>query len=82
MPLNDVAKLGFDFFVVGVMGWVGLSFVKEWFKSKNQINPLVEVIQNNTEAMEKLVSLIQDMRVNLAEQGQKIEELLAKARRE
>ncbi len=73
MPGEELAQYGIATFAVAGL----IYLVDKWVKSRNN-NDLVEVIKNNTKAMEELTTIIQ---VTLARQEQKIDELLDRARR-
>jgi len=73
MPGPEIAQYGLAMFAVA-----GLIFlVDRWIRQKGD-NDLIEVVQNNTKALENLTTLIQ---VNLTRQEAKIDELLERARR-
>lgn len=77
MPGAEIAQYGIGFFsVAGIIYIVSLVF-----KRKSDTGTK-DVIENNTKALESLTGLIQTMQVSLAKQETKIDELLAKARKE
>lgn len=78
MPF-DLAQYGIAFFLIGGLIYLGQLFIKEWSKNKacqELPHNLSVIIQNNTNAMEKMVSLLQMIQVSIAEQGVKIDHLL------
>lgn len=78
MPYEKLAEISIGALAVGGLIYLGVLFITNWFKQKD--NPLSEVVQNNTKAMEKLTDFIQDVRLEVAKQGEKIDELVARAR--
>ncbi len=73
MPGADIAQYGIAVFAVAGL----IYLVDRWMKNKGE-NDIVEVVKNNTKALENLTSLIQ---VTLARQEAKIDELLERARK-
>jgi cell shape-determining protein MreD len=73
MPGADIAQYGIaTFAIAGVFYIVSLIF------KRHDNTTIAEVVQNNTKALEQLVTLIQ---VSMARQDQKLDELLERARR-
>lgn len=72
MPGAEIAQYGIGFFAVAGLMYL----VSQWIKQRSD-QDLVEVVQNNTQALEQLTTLIQ---VTLARQETKIDELLERAR--
>lgn len=77
MPV-ELAQYGIGVLAIGVIAYLG----QQYFSSQQkQADPgIVEVIQNNTRVMEQLTGLLQGIKVDMAEQGAKIDELLARVR--
>lgn len=77
MPGAEIAQYGIGFFsVAGIIYIVSLVF-----RRKADVGTK-DVIENNTEALKSLTGLIQSIQLSQTRQEQKIDELLAKARKE
>lgn len=77
MPGAEIAQYGIGFFsVAGIIYIVSLIF-----RRKADVGTK-DVIENNTEALKSLTGLIQSIQLSQTRQEQKIDELLAKARKE
>lgn len=88
MPVAELAQYGIGFVAIGGLFFLVGKLIDKWFEQKKDdfqpqiVAQLATVVQNNTQAVEKLTILVQDIRVDVAAQGQKLDELVAKARRE
>lgn len=77
MPGAEIAQYGIGLFsVAGIIYIVSLVF-----KRKSDTGTK-DVIENNTEALKSLTGVIQSIQLSQTRQEQKIDELLAKARKE
>jgi hypothetical protein len=76
MPGAEIAQYGIGFFAVA-----GLLYVVTRFSNGKNNNELAEVIQNNTKALEQVITVIQATQLALIRQEAKIDELLERARR-
>ncbi|WP_041537712.1 hypothetical protein [Carboxydothermus hydrogenoformans] len=73
----DVAQYGIAFFTVAGLIYI----ISRWMDRKDEVN-LVEVVQNNTKALEQVTAVVQAIQLSLTRQEAKIDELLERARRE
>ncbi|HHY67365.1 MAG TPA: hypothetical protein GX517_09250 [Alicyclobacillus sp.] len=72
----ELAQYGIAVFAVG-----GLIFIiNRWMEKRDEVN-LVEVVENNTKALEQVTAVVQAIQLSLTRQEQKIDELLERARR-
>ncbi|AGC67452.1 hypothetical protein Cst_c04300 [Thermoclostridium stercorarium subsp. stercorarium DSM 8532] len=76
MPGAEIAQYGIGFFAIA-----GLLYVITKFLDKRKDMELTEVIENNTKAVEKVISVLQAIQLSLTRQEAKIDELLDRARR-
>ena len=75
----DLAQYGIAFLIVGGLIYLGQSFISKWYEKKPGLtNGLSTIVQNNTNAMEKMVVLLQTIQVSQAKQEVKIDQLLRK----
>ena len=75
MPGAEIAQYGIGFFAVAGLIYI----VARYFDDKK--NNLVEVIENNTKALEQITWVVQAIQLSLTRQEAKIDELLERARR-
>lgn len=81
MPGAEIAQYGIVIYAVAMLGYV---LVKVFTAQKNGNkagNELVQVIQNNTAAMKELIDLIHELRIEIAKEQTKLDELVDLARR-
>ena len=72
----ELAQYGIAVFAVG-----GLIFIiNRWMEKRDEVN-LVEVVENNTKALEQVTAVVQAIQLSLTRQEQKIDELLERATR-
>ncbi len=76
MPGAEIAQYGIGFFAVA-----GLLYVVTKFLDKKKDAGIMEVIKNNTKALEQVTSVVQAIQLSLTRQEAKIDELLERARR-
>ncbi|ANX00705.1 hypothetical protein ODU73_000745 [Thermoclostridium stercorarium] len=76
MPGAEMAQYGIGFFAIA-----GLIYVITKFLDKRKDMELTEVIENNTKAVEKVISVLQAIQLSLTRQEVQIDELLDRARR-
>lgn len=72
----ELAQYGVATFAIA-----GLVYVMTKFFDKKSNNELVEVIKNNTKALEQVSSVVQAIQLSLTRQEAKIDELLERARK-
>jgi len=75
LPGAEIAQYGIGFFAVAGLIYI----VARYFDDKK--NNLVEVIENNTKALEQITWVVQAIQLSLTRQEAKIDELLERARR-
>lgn len=76
MPGPELAQYGIALFAVAGLIYI----VGRWIERGYEIN-LVEVVQNNTKALEQVTAVLQTIQISLARKEAKIDELLERARR-
>lgn len=76
MPGPELAQYGIGFFAVA-----GLLYIVTKFLDKKKDTGLVEVIENNTKALEQVSSVVQAIQLSLTRLEAKTDELLERARR-
>lgn len=76
MPGPELAQYGIAFFAVAGLIYI----IGRWIERRDEIN-LVEVVQNNTKALEQMTAAVQAIQISLTRQEAKIDELLERARR-
>lgn len=85
MPGESIAEYGIAFFAVAGLIYLFAQMITVWLKKGDQnevintVNAVTEVIQNNTEALNRLETMIE---VTLTRQETKLDEVVAYARRE
>lgn len=85
MPGESIAEYGIAFFAVAGLIYLFAQMIAVWLKRGDQnqvintVTAVTEVIQNNTEALNRLETMIE---VTLARQETKLDEVVAYARRE
>ncbi len=80
MPGAEIAQYGLATFTVAGLIYIVVLFFN--IKKKEDGNDdLKEVIENNTKALNSLLSVIQSIQVTLVRQEAKIDELLDRARK-
>jgi hypothetical protein len=77
MPGTEIAQYGIGFFAVAGMIYIVTLIVKSPKIEKSNLN----IIQNNTDALNSLKELISTLQLSQTRQEAKIDELLAKARK-
>ncbi len=82
MPGAEIAQYGIAIFAVATMGYVLVKIFTEQKNGDKAGNELVQVIQNNTAAMKELVDLIHELRIEIAKEQTKLDELVDLARRQ
>lgn len=82
MPGAEIAQYGIAIFAVAMMGYVLVKIFTAQKNGNKAGNELVQVIQNNTAAMKELVDLIHELRIEIAKEQTKLDELVDLARRE
>ncbi len=84
MPGDAIAEYGIAFFAVAGLIYLFAQLISLWFRKGEKddmakaVQAVTEVVENNTEALNRLENLIE---VSLARQDVKLEELVAYARR-
>ena len=81
MPGAEIAQYGIAIFAVAMMGYVLVKIFTSQKNSTNENAEIIQVIQNNKAAMKELVALIHELRVEIAKEQMKLDELLDAARR-
>lgn len=81
MPGAEIAQYGIAIFAVAMMGYVLVKIFTSQKNSANENAEIIQVIQNNTAAMKELVGLIHELRIEIAKEQMKLDELLDAARR-
>ncbi len=76
LPDLELAQYGIAMFAVA-----GLIFIAARFIDNESKSELVEVIKNNTKALEQVTSVVQTIQLALIRQEAKIDELLERVRR-
>lgn len=92
MPGAEIAQYGIATFALAGVFYLAVIIMRKnggthdyYNNSTNKRNNaefsvLVEVIKNNTKALEQVTEVVQALRVDQARQEQKVDELLSKAR--
>jgi len=81
MPGAEIAQYGIAIFAVATMGYVLVKIFTAQKNGNKAGDELVQVIQNNTAAMKELVGLIHELRIEIAKEQTKLDELVDLARR-
>jgi len=80
MPGAEIAQYGIGFFAVA--GFVYLATqLFQFLRHRNNVS-LAPVIENNTRALENNTKAIEQLMISMTRQEVKLDELLARARRE
>ena len=76
MPGAEIAQYGIAIFAVATMGYVFVKvFTGTQTKSKDT-DKLMQVIENNTAAIQELLSLIREMQIEITKEQMKLDELV------
>lgn len=80
MPSAEFAQYGVGTLAVAGIIYIGIQVITSAFRQQAN-SELVEVVQNNTKALEQVAIAIQNVQINMARQEAKLDELLERARR-
>lgn len=82
MPDASIAEYGLAIFAIAMLGYVLVKVLVQpnGKKDEGASQELVQVIENNTAVMRKLMDVIRELQVEIAKQQIKLDEILDAAR--
>jgi len=76
VPGAEIAQYGIAIFAVATMGYVFIKVFAETQTKSKDTDKLMQVIENNTAAIQELLSLIREMQIEITKEQMKLDELV------